>query len=435
MIFATFAEQDYFIYPSKDSYQGVFIKANMAAYAPQGLAAFLMEKTNHLPYIIDPITHAFQHTPEAIQNKEGIVKKSISNLVNAYGEPIKSIAGNESLTPDHFSDKIKLENLVNNCIAFQKEQISKIMLDSDANDYLGKGIHELRPKAVIPPYFFISGQNYEDWLKINISSVEHALLNDSELDIYAYISLSKNILDNENALKKIETAYSEMDVAGYVLWIDDFDEHNASINTLKQFIRLVRALNNNTKVEVINLHGGYFSIMAAGISANYLTGVAHGPEYGEYRSVIPVGGGLPFAKYYLPKLHKRLKFAEASNLLREFGWLKSTAEFFENVCDCPECKEVINTDPDNFTKFGESNPIELKRGKNLIRLQYPTQETKKLCLRHYLQKKEAEFRFVENSNDLEIKQDLINSIKQFEKSFNLDSVEYLNNWREVLFPE
>lgn len=63
MMFGTFAQQRHFIYPSSDTYNGVLINGNMAAYAPSGLGGFLLEKTKDLRYIIDPLTHAFQHSP------------------------------------------------------------------------------------------------------------------------------------------------------------------------------------------------------------------------------------------------------------------------------------------------------------------------------------------------------------------------------------
>ncbi len=59
-----FAEQNFFAYPTPDTYQGVIINANMAAYAPAGIAAFLLEKTAaKTRYVVDPLTHAFQHDP------------------------------------------------------------------------------------------------------------------------------------------------------------------------------------------------------------------------------------------------------------------------------------------------------------------------------------------------------------------------------------
>src|SRR5690349_16856718 len=52
MMFATFAEQRHFIYPSRQTYQGVIINGNMVAHAPDGLAAFILEKTDAIRYII-----------------------------------------------------------------------------------------------------------------------------------------------------------------------------------------------------------------------------------------------------------------------------------------------------------------------------------------------------------------------------------------------
>ena len=84
MMFGTFGQQRHFVYPSPETYRGVIINANMAAYAPAGLAAFLMEKTQGLRYIIDPLTHAFQHEPTAIQNDDGEVKTSFQKIFIIY---------------------------------------------------------------------------------------------------------------------------------------------------------------------------------------------------------------------------------------------------------------------------------------------------------------------------------------------------------------
>ena len=76
MTFGTFAEQRYFIYPSPDTYTGVIINANMVAHAPSGLAAFLLEKTRKdFPYIIDPLTHAFQHDVSILLDDKGSNKQ------------------------------------------------------------------------------------------------------------------------------------------------------------------------------------------------------------------------------------------------------------------------------------------------------------------------------------------------------------------------
>src|SRR5438874_2140329 len=104
MMFGTFAEQRHFIYPSTQTYSGAIINGNMVAHAPDGLAAFLVEKTNNLPYIIDPLTHAFQHAPVFLLDNEGNPKSSLLALAETYGEPLQSSVGRRPILPRDFTD-------------------------------------------------------------------------------------------------------------------------------------------------------------------------------------------------------------------------------------------------------------------------------------------------------------------------------------------
>ena len=125
MTFGTFAEQNYFIYPGVDTYKGVIINGNMAAYAPDGLAAFLLEKTPSLPYLIDPLTHAFQHNTNAIKNEKNEVKKSIFNLSGYYGDPIEKHVGKRPILPEDF-DNEELRTFVERCLNFQKTMVFRL---------------------------------------------------------------------------------------------------------------------------------------------------------------------------------------------------------------------------------------------------------------------------------------------------------------------
>ena len=111
MRFSTFAEQRYFEYPERGSYSGVVINANMVCHAPAGLAGFLLEKTAGTPYLVDPLTHAFQHDPEAVTDSEGKPKSSVQSLADVYGEPVASHVGRTPLLPSHLRDEGMLEGL------------------------------------------------------------------------------------------------------------------------------------------------------------------------------------------------------------------------------------------------------------------------------------------------------------------------------------
>ncbi len=127
MTFGTFAQKDYFEFPRMGTYEGVLINGNMAAHAPAGLSALLLEKTARASYIIDPITHAFQHDPAAVTNKDGEPKKSVKSLAEAYGEPVANLVGQRPLLPEHLDDSTVLSGFVERCIRFQSDHIRSFM--------------------------------------------------------------------------------------------------------------------------------------------------------------------------------------------------------------------------------------------------------------------------------------------------------------------
>src|SRR5215213_6431298 len=158
MMFATFAEQRHFIYPSKQTYQGVIINGNMVAHAPDGLAAFILERTDAIRYIINPITHAFQHDPSYLTDTEGNLKSSIHTLVEIYGEPLKSIIGRRPVLPRDLRDDTVFSAFVKRCLEFQDQKLAASMAQSDVMKYLEFDASKEKigsPYALVPPFFYI----------------------------------------------------------------------------------------------------------------------------------------------------------------------------------------------------------------------------------------------------------------------------------------
>jgi hypothetical protein len=436
MTFGTFNEQRYFVYPDKYSYQGVVFNANMVAHAPDGLGQFILEKTNNLPYLIDPMTHAFQHEvlhlTSLSKDKKRTIKTSIDKLSKSYGNPILEVVGKRPLNPTDFKDEEIIMDFCHKCLEFQSNSLSKIMVDSDTNKkYLQHEIDDLRPYALIAPYFYIDEINFEAWHKIQYALVVKSIELKKDNKLFALISLSKGLIEDKEKIEIILNAYSKLDVNGYVVWVDNFDEHNASISELNSYLRFCSKLNPEKNKELINLHGSYFSILAAGtLGENIFTGVVHGPEYGEYRSVIPVGGGIPFAKYYIPKLHQRVKYKIAQRLFSELGYLNSADEFYAHVCSCKECKDTIENDPDNFIKFGNTVPIKINRKTGESWVDYPTIDSKLRCLLHYLERKNIEYNFALKESD-EIFNDLNDGINQFKDILGDKGVSHLSKWKMI----
>jgi hypothetical protein len=432
MTFATFNEQRYFAYPREGSYDGVVLNANMVAHAREGIAAFLMSKTEGLPYLIDPLTHAFQHEPSAIRNKFENVKSSIRALADYYGAPVQDLAGKRPISPADFADAKMLDEFVGRCLHFQKESLSGKMSASEWNQYLLQDKKELEPYALVSPYVFINEANFRRWFPIAVRFVASAFQQRGGSKLFVPIVLSRGALLSGEVRDSILQYLADEHLDGFLLWIDDLDETEAAGSTLAAFLALTRGLKKRPSQELINLHGGYFSILAAGnLGGAAISGVAHGPEFGEHRGVVPVGGGIPRPKFYLPQLHARIPYREAQAYLRDLGLLDDTEKFFRNVCDCTECRIVLAPGIEKFTTYGDSTVKLVRRDQGFTRMEFPTSVAKQQCLRHYLERKAREFLFSANADRSDIIEDLRAGYLSF-RDIAPESAGHLAVWAKVL---
>lgn len=441
MTFGTFAEQRYYIYPNPATYDGIIFNGNMATHAPDGLAGFLIEKTRpKMPYIIDPLTHAFQHDPTFVSSKkkDGTVeiKAPIKTLSSIFGEPIASIAGNRPLLPNDLVNEDLLKAFTERVLDFQKDQLSLRMEGSEVNQkYLEHTADELTPTALVAPYFYMTETSYSSWLPLMVKAVQFAkgLAKYEGLSIYSSIVISQGIILDDDIINEIVAEMRKSGADGYLFWVDGLDEQSAGGAELKGMLKLAKGLRGDGKA-LINLHGGYFSLLAAGgrFDFSYFTGVAHGAEFGESRKVIPVGGGIPIAKYYLRALHKRVKYNDATFFLSTKGFLANANTFHSNVCDCEECKATLNGDAANFILFGITDSKPIQRANGFVTLDYPTKETKEHCLKHFLQSKVWEYNIAVTKTKEELIADLDNAYNDFLASTGLEYISYLQIWKRVL---
>lgn len=438
MSFSTFAEQDHFEYPKKGTYQGVIINGNIAAYAPAGLAAFLLEKTSSgTTYLIDPLTHAFQHDPGLIEGSDGKPKASIQKMAEAYGPPISNYVGSKPVLPEHFDDEKMFEKFVQRCINYQNSQLADYMRESDAARYVVDPDEELPPYAVIAPYFYLTESTLDEWLPVNVKAAQLMAKHAKEgRKLFAAVVVSQGVLLDSASVREIVSRFSNLELDGYLLWVDNLDEQSAAGAELKGLLDLARGLRAGGTRKVINLHGGYFSILAAGaLGDGAMSGVAHGPEFGEFRSVVPVGGGIPIARYYVPKLHLRVRYREAVAMFGEKEWLNTAKTFHENVCDCDECKKVLDGDSGKFTLFGEGTPKSVRRGKGIVTIEFPTKETKLRCLRHYLQRKRREYVAAAKAPSDTLLNNLRDGEAEYRDLVGPNGVSHLKLWRRVFGDE
>ncbi len=403
--FGIAGDQQFLLGNFLNTYDQLIINANIVAHMPAALTSFLLMKAKNKPYFVDPQTHAFQHDIDHIQSgKTGEVRRSIKKLAEYFGKPvITCVEEKRPLEPIDFrNDKITLD-YCDNVLKFQEEAISKEATKSDAAKYY-KFAHDehglklkkmFHPTLLVAPYFYLDlGDSFDGWLQVNLrcATMSKKISNKTGLPLAVQIVISRELLYDKTRIKKIVDGYRKTNADIFLIWIDSFAENEASQQDLLAYIDFLKQLNDIAPL--VNLYGGFFSIILGKCNiVNNLVGVAHSLEYGESRSVVPVGGGLPTAKFYFPSLHSRLLFRDALRAVKAVGGDKDVKSFRENVCDCSMCKKVIKNKPESdFGIYGESKPIQIKRGGQNITIEYPLTETKEKTVSHYMWTKQKEYR-------------------------------------------
>lgn len=434
MTFATFSEQEFFTYPSNNSYDGVVLNANMVAHAPAGIAAFLLGKvSDRTSFLIDPMTHAFQHNPEFLSNGDGSPKSSMRTLAAEYGETISSNLG---VRPINSGDVVNnVAEICDRVLSFQWNYLAKYFEENNNAKYM-EGDAIRRPAILVSPYFYLTEENIEDWIPVLASCAEYCVSQRGQYPanqkIYSAIVVSRGVIQAEGVWTRILESLNNLKLDGVLFWVDGFDESHATTLELDGFIRLCRAL-RGLGLEVLNLHGGYFSCLASSASfGNLLTAVSHGPEFGESRGVVPVGGGIPISRFYVPDLHVRLKFRDFLPIAIRNQWLENHQKFYDLVCDCQECKSVISSNVDNFNLYGESEVKSIKRKNGVVRIEFPVTEAKKRCLRHYLCRKVYEYEFVQSQDRDRLLANLQACFDKYSAAGSQDNTGHLIRWRKVL---
>ncbi len=385
----------------------ISLNANIVAYNPEPVAAFVA--TSAKPFIIDPQTHAFQHNPNNLKRDVRTdeqkqmrlppilrFKESILSLANNYlREPFtKVIEHNTELTPSDFLDnrnninQALIENVCNNTITFQQNVLNSNLSEEDrelleSNNFV--------PEILLAPYFYLEGPGFRDWLRINASLYEKAKLLFNNYQVYLPLVISKNILETSGIIEVIEMV-KRIRPDGINLWIDDYEEEKLSKKQIGIFIQLLIQLNKITP-NIFNSHGGYFSILLCHPELSLLKSVGHSINYGEHRSVIPVGGGIPKAPFYFPSIHSRLKFENALEIVKGKRWLSDKECYNAKVCACAQCEQLINENESIEAAFDVFGQTKLSKGKNPREV--PIASAKQAASRHYLFNKANEFASLE----------------------------------------
>ncbi|MPL70589.1 hypothetical protein SDC9_16347 [bioreactor metagenome] len=437
----THAERRYFTGKNREMYDLVGLNGNIVSFSPTGTAAFLASISK--PFYIDPQTHAFQHdtihlkTKGSRKNQELHFKPSIVKLANdRLGEPFSNVINNDiPLSPDVFYNSNGTLNsslitrICRNVISFQ----SKFLIDSiddETRDFLDNP-NDLLPHFYIAPYFFLSSILWEKWLAINIAAYRISKDLYRDKPVYLELVLSQAILPNiQDICDQIVRDIADVD--GILLWIDGNAEEELTRLEVANYIHLLHCLRRKTNT-IINIHGGYLSsLLCHNDLKNNLSGIGHSANYGEHREVVPVGGGIPRARFYLQKAHSRLHFSDAADIVINKNWHTSKDLYQNNVCSCIKCDELIKqygTPEAAFNAYGDSNVTVVPFKGSILRFEYPTPEAKEAGIMHYLYNKKYEIDSLNNHSLIELLSKMESDYQEISSVKGSEFADYLEIWR------
>ncbi len=460
--YGTNAEQKYFFGNGlENNYDKIVINANMVAFSPVALASFIVKSTTEQPFIIDPITHAFQHNQSFILGSDDEkIKKSISNLIIQYGDELKNLItgciedknGKEILIPKKplYPDDVDeqfIETFTANVLNYQKNISVEKKVDQykEYIDYANEKEEDFdiefksKPEFLIAPYFYI---DKTEWVEKNVALINKAKVIERDLPVYGQIVLSKKFIEkarenfDDSELKKaIIDRYIDSNADGFLLWIDNYVEHEEISENLDIYIKLLNEIKTRTSKKIYSLYGSYFSILLSNNDVGLLDGVCHGLEYGESRPVVPVGGGLPVPKFYLYPLHKRISYKEMLTILEILN-ISEYQIFKDKICSCSTCNAHLSEYKDfieNFQAvFGRVKKSTFKVNGRLVSREFATTETKDVSLRHYLEVKRKEFEDIREKNIQSLLGDLNTNYETFKNHFDNNSIEHLQEWKKSI---
>lgn len=416
------AERKYF--GSPDLFTGIVFNGTIVALTPQATAYFVTRMDK--PFWIDPLTYAFERSPIHILTEEGEVKRSVRKLVQFFGRPLDKTVGKKAVSPDEFRDRRIKQGFCTRVLSFQKEVLVEAM--SENLEYLkeiGLDVPAAirKPTMIVPPYFYLGVGSWREWLDLNIEFVDTALGLEKKAPIFCEIVFSKALLDDVDTLLKIADRYRVLKCAGFLIWVSNFAEHMASMHEILSLRKFIRRLKEAGK-PITNLYGGYLSAL---LSFDGLDGFCHGPGYGEDRDIVPVGGGLPFPKYYFRPLHRRIPAEQVELVVRTRRF--SSQDFLSEVCDCKTCRETLRNSIDDFARFGEKIYSTRKDG---LPFSYATERAKELNNFHYLYSRQTEIKNITSRTKEELVSELRVAQEKYLPYFSPEWVSHLETWYRAL---
>jgi hypothetical protein len=406
-------------------YDNFILNANLIQATPAACASLALKLCGKgKGFLLDPWTFPFaldpwlmRAQPDAASGGTPKIKRTYQGLAEAYGAITAGRVGKRALVPSDF--QAGADEFIRNVMEFQWN----VLTDALNDPILGVS-DEVRPQAIIAPYFPV---NSDPWLELNVGLVERT----TELvgqgvpkgtPVLGVICLPRPVRDDAKFVEGVFKRYAGLKVAGYVIWMGDFNEADVNANELRTLKAAVDALRSGGRI-VLNAYGGFYSglLMRVGLS-----GFSHAVGYGESKDVIPVVTGVPSAKFYFPPLHLRLSFDRAFFLVDQLN-VSSARGFYESVCDCGQCKQQLGGAPGFKDRF--SQYLEMKRhGKR----DFATGDAIRAVRIHYLHARQKELADIRGKSIDELVAGLLESHGRYRSLQGDTGVDHLQRWAAVL---
>lgn len=404
-----------------------------------------------LPFFLDPMTYCFGPYIDPTSGRKRIdlnalkskrkdrkTKKEIfavkdsytalaSNLGSAFEAAVKHGAAVDiSVVTPSERDKMCKGVVDYQMLRMGQIRAVEVEIDDEEKDALAAVD---KPAVVFAPYFFIHESWAKDGLDAAIDLARRTAALKPEVPVHAVVCADHAVLRSAAHVQYLITHLPTTGIGGVWLWFDGFSEHEAPLDELVNFRKLVKGLGG--KMEVFNLHGGYYSLLLA---HDGLTGISHGVGYGEQKPVAQViGAAAPTVRYYLPPISKRVGVPDVQRCLPDVG-ITTAAEFFAKVCGCQICKGVIGNDLARFAAFGE-----MHRASATAQRDSQTPAAAKMCRFHFLLNRFKEPKAVANLAAADRSKHVTTNAKPWRDCFPLRSHlgapgerGYIELWAEAL---
>jgi len=394
------AEKEYFEQLAQ-FLDGLIFGGNLLEITPAATFSLIVSLQNRrgsaLPFFLDPMTycfgpyidpesgrkrtdlHALKSTRRDRKSKTEVfaIKDSYCELAAQLGVHFENAVKEGAAIDASSIDDAARRTLCEGVVEYQLKRMGQIRdKEVPTDDVVMKEAFASvdKPTVVFAPYFFIHDKWAKEGLQAAIELTTLTATLKPAVPVHAIVCARDTILGDTAHVQYLIEELPKTNIAGVWLWFDGFDELRAPLDQLVAFRRIVRGLSG--KMEIHNLHGGYFSLLLA---HDGLTGISHGVGYGEQKPVAQIiGAAAPTVRYYLPPISKRVAVPEVQRCFGDVG-VDSPTSFFASVCDCQICKGVIGSDLARFAAFGE-----MHRASPANQRDTQTPAAAKMCRFHFL---------------------------------------------------